>query len=66
MIIVTPGIRPSGIASQDQKRVMTPREALSAGADYLVLGRAITGAPHPRAAAEAVLAEMRESLPRTS
>jgi len=66
MLIVTPGIRPSGVASQDQKRVMTPGEALAAGADYLVLGRAITAAANPRTAAEAVLAEMRESLARAS
>jgi orotidine-5'-phosphate decarboxylase len=58
MLIITPGIRPSGVATQDQKRVMTPAEALAAGADYLVIGRAITGAPNPRAAAETVLAEM--------
>jgi orotidine-5'-phosphate decarboxylase len=66
MLIVTPGIRPIGVASQDQKRVVTPRDALAAGADYLVLGRAITAAADPRAAAEAVLAEMRESLPRAN
>jgi orotidine-5'-phosphate decarboxylase len=62
MLIVTPGIRPSGVASQDQKRIVTPREALSAGADYLVLGRAITGNADPRAAAEGVLAEMATAL----
>jgi orotidine-5'-phosphate decarboxylase len=58
MLIVTPGIRPKGVGAQDQKRVVTPAGALADGADYLVVGRAITAAPHPRAAAEAVLAEM--------
>ena len=47
--LVTPGIRPAGVASDDQKRVMTPAEALSSGSDYLVIGRAITRAPDPRA-----------------
>ena len=58
MAIVTPGIRPSGSAAGDQKRVMTPGDAISAGATHLVVGRPITAAPDPRAAAEAVLAEM--------
>jgi orotidine-5'-phosphate decarboxylase len=57
--LVTPGIRPAGAALGDQKRVVTPAEALEAGADYLVVGRPITGAEDPRAAALAVLAEMR-------
>lgn len=59
--IVTPGIRPAGGApasSDDQKRVATPRMALAAGADYLVIGRPITGAPDPRAAAAAIVAEL--------
>ena len=56
--LVTPGIRPAGAAVGDQKRVMTPAEALRAGADHLVIGRPITQAPDPRAAAEAILAEM--------
>ncbi|HEX5816020.1 MAG TPA: orotidine-5'-phosphate decarboxylase [Methylomirabilota bacterium] len=59
--IVTPGIRPDGGApasSDDQKRVATPRMALAAGADYLVIGRPITGAPDPRAAAAAIVAEL--------
>ena len=62
LLIVTPGIRPKGVGHQDQKRVMTPHDALSAGADYLVVGRAITAAPDPRASAESVLAEMRNAL----
>ncbi len=56
--LVTPGIRPAGTAMGDQKRVMTPAAALRAGADHLVVGRPITQAPDPRAAANAILAEM--------
>lgn len=56
--LVTPGIRPAGAAVGDQKRVMTPAAALAAGADHLVIGRPITRATDPRAAAEAILAEM--------
>ncbi len=55
-IVVTPGIRPSGSAAGDQKRVMTPREALAAGADYLVIGRPILGATDPAGAVESILA----------
>jgi len=58
-LIVTPGIRPAGAAADDQKRVATPAEALRAGATHLVIGRAITGADDPRAAALAVAEEMR-------
>jgi len=46
-LIVTPGIRPSWAATGDQKRILTPREALRRGADYLVIGRAITSQPDP-------------------
>ena len=56
--LVTPGIRPAGAALGDQKRVMTPAAALRAGADHLVVGRPISQAPDPRAAARAILAEM--------
>jgi orotidine-5'-phosphate decarboxylase len=57
--IVTPGIRPAATASDDdQKRVATPRAALDAGADYLVVGRPITGARDPKAAATAILGEL--------
>jgi orotidine-5'-phosphate decarboxylase len=61
-IIVTPGIRPSSGAKRpdDQIRIATPRRALAAGADYLVVGRPITGAPDPAAAASAILAELGE------
>jgi orotidine-5'-phosphate decarboxylase len=45
--LVTPGIRPSGTASHDQKRIMTPEAALAAGSDYLVIGRPITQATDP-------------------
>lgn len=56
--IVTPGIRPSGSDVNDQKRIATPSEALSAGSTVLVLGRAITAAQHPGKAAEAVFREL--------
>lgn len=58
MQLVTPGIRPAGSAVGDQKRVMTPGEAIAAGADRLVIGRPVTGAADPRAAAEAIVAEI--------
>lgn len=58
MKIVTPGIRPEGAQAHDQKRAMTPREALAAGADYLVIGRPITAAPDPRAALEQIMADV--------
>jgi orotidine-5'-phosphate decarboxylase len=57
--IVTPGVRPAGSEKNDQSRVATPSAAVAAGADYLVVGRPITGAPDPSRAAEAILAEMR-------
>lgn len=57
-LIVTPGVRPKGAAAGDQKRIMTPAEALAAGADHVVIGRPIWTASNPRAAAEAILAEI--------
>ena len=57
-LIVTPGIRPAGARANEQARIATPRAALEAGADRLVVGRPITRAPDPRAAAEAILAEL--------
>jgi orotidine-5'-phosphate decarboxylase len=59
--IVCPGIRPSNAAMGDQKRVMTPAEAVRAGADYLVIGRPITQAPDPVKAAYAILKEIGEA-----
>jgi orotidine-5'-phosphate decarboxylase len=58
-LLVVPGIRPVGAPTADQKRVMGPRAAIQAGADYLVVGRPITEASHPAAAAQAILNELR-------
>lgn len=58
-LIVTPGVRPSGAAKGDQKRVATPAEAIAAGADHVVVGRPILNAPDPRAAAESIQADLR-------
>lgn len=58
LAVVTPGIRPKGADVGDQKRVMTPADALRAGASHLVVARPIVAAGDPRAAAEAILAEM--------
>jgi orotidine-5'-phosphate decarboxylase len=58
MVLVTPGIRPAGAAAGDQKRVMAPARAIAAGADYLVVGRPIVEAADPKAAAEAIVAEI--------
>jgi orotidine-5'-phosphate decarboxylase len=57
-VIVTPGVRPAGVDQADQARIATPRRALAAGADYLVVGRAISAARDPAAAAAAVVAEL--------
>lgn len=56
--IVTPGVRPAGGARNDQARVATPSEAIAAGADYIVVGRPITGAQDPAQAAQAILDEI--------
>jgi orotidine-5'-phosphate decarboxylase len=58
MVLVTPGIRPAGADKGDQKRIMTPAAAIAAGADYLVVGRPILEAPDPKAAAQAIVAEI--------
>ncbi|MFA5340066.1 MAG: orotidine-5'-phosphate decarboxylase, partial [Candidatus Omnitrophota bacterium] len=57
-IIVTPGIRPAGAEKDDQKRVMTPADAVRAGADYIVVGRPITETKDPLAAAKKIIKEM--------
>src|ERR1700681_1429458 len=58
MVLVTPGVRPAGTAAGDQKRIMTPARAIAAGADYLVVGRAVMEAADPKAAADAIQAEI--------
>ena len=64
-ITVTPGVRPSWAAANDQKRIATPAEALAAGADYLVVGRPIIAAPDPLSAAERTLEEMALAAPKS-
>ena len=61
IMLVTPGVRPAGSAAHDQARVATPEEALRAGADLLVIGRPITGAADPGAAASAIAASLRRA-----
>jgi len=58
MAIVTPGIRPAGTDVGDQKRVMTPGEAIKAGSSHLVVGRPVTGAQDPKAAAQSIVDEI--------
>ncbi|THF49041.1 orotidine-5'-phosphate decarboxylase [Allorhizobium terrae] len=62
MALVTPGIRPAGSDNGDQKRVMTPAQALIAGSSHLVVARPITQAQDPKAAAQAILTEMQAAL----
>ncbi|TPQ41042.1 orotidine-5'-phosphate decarboxylase [Bradyrhizobium guangdongense] len=62
MELITPGIRPAGSASGDQKRIMTPGRAIAAGADYLVVGRPIVEAADPKAVADAIQAEIKQAL----
>jgi orotidine-5'-phosphate decarboxylase len=61
-VIVTPGIRPATADADDQVRIATPAAAIRAGADYLVVGRPITAAADPAAAADAIVAEMGHAL----
>ena len=63
-LIVTPGVRPQGSDTQDQARAVSPQTAIDAGADYLVVGRPITRAPDPRAAADAIVGEIASALSR--
>ena len=62
LLVITPGIRPDGYPEDDQKRKTTPQDAILAGADYLVVGRPIIGAPDPRGAADQILEQMREAF----
>ena len=63
VLLVTPGIRPAGSDAGDQKRIATPQFALAAGANMLVIGRPITAAADPKAAAQAILGDMAKSNP---
>ncbi|MGH9467492.1 MAG: orotidine-5'-phosphate decarboxylase [Terriglobales bacterium] len=62
LTLVVPGIRPAGAAKGDQARVATPETAIRTGADYLVLGRAVTGADDPESALAAVATEIEQAL----
>jgi orotidine-5'-phosphate decarboxylase len=66
MVLVTPGIRPAGSATGDQKRIMTPARAIEAGADYLVVGRPVTEAADPRKAADAIVAEIEQAATKAA
>ena len=65
-LIVTPGVRPAGTVQDDQKRVVTPAQAIRAGADYIVVGRPITGAKDPVESAGQILEEMESGLSHDS
>ena len=58
LVIVTPGVRPEWAEANDQQRTLTPKAAMLAGANYLVIGRPITAQPNPRDAAERILGEL--------
>jgi orotidine-5'-phosphate decarboxylase len=62
LIIVAPGIRPTDVGTDEHARIATPTQAIKAGADYLVVGRPIRDAADPRAAAEAIVAEMQSAF----
>ena len=57
-IVVTPGVRPAWAASGDQKRVLTPKQAITEGADYIVVGRPIIEADDPKEAAKKIIDEL--------
>jgi len=61
-VILTPGVRPLGAASNDQTRILTPAEAIDAGANFIVIGRPITGANDPVAAANSILSEINHRI----
>ena len=63
LTVVTPGVRPAWAGGDDQRRVMTPGDAVQAGADYLVIGRPITGHGDPRGAAQRIAEEMAQARP---
>jgi orotidine-5'-phosphate decarboxylase len=65
MVLVTPGIRPADGVAGDQKRVMTPSRAIEAGADYLVVGRPVLEASDPKAAADTIVAEIKNASHRS-
>jgi orotidine-5'-phosphate decarboxylase len=65
-LIVVPGVRPTSSSANDQSRVATPAEAIQSGADYLVVGRPITGAPNPRKAALSIAEEMASVVSATA
>lgn len=62
ILIVTPGIRPAGFEAGDQKRIVTPKDAIKAGANYLVVGRPVTGADDPLKAAQSIVDEIAAAL----
>jgi orotidine-5'-phosphate decarboxylase len=64
LLIVTPGVRPAGKGTDDHARVTTPTQTITAGADYLVIGRPIRDAEDPFAATAAILAEMQAAFDR--
>ena len=64
LLVVTPGVRPQGSEAHDQARAVTPRAAIAAGADYLVVGRPITRASDPREAADSIVGEIAAALSR--
>jgi orotidine-5'-phosphate decarboxylase len=62
LVIITPGIRPTDVGTDEHARIATPTQAIKSGADYLVVGRPIRDAAHPRAAVEAIVAEMQSAF----